>query len=146
MAPSEWGSGYEPLLRMGGGMGCGWEVVGYEPLLRLLFQRDFGRIAPFDDSISSIASVLDWFSHKIFQIRPKGPFSMNGLRICLKQMVVVERADWVTKVFLKFFAQRANSFKRVQGCRVWKHPAAMLAHLCTSPAAYHPASGARLLA
>ena len=59
MAPSEWGSGYEPLLRMGGGMGGGWEVGGYEPLLRLLFQRDFGRIAPFDDSISSIASVLD---------------------------------------------------------------------------------------
>ena len=71
MAPSEWGSGYEPLLR-------------------LLFQRDFGRIAPFDDSISSIASVLDWFSHKIFQIRPKGPFSMNRWRICLKRMVVVE--------------------------------------------------------
>ena len=67
MAPSEWGSGYEPLLRMGVGMGggvgggweLGWEVGGYEPLLRLLFQRDFGRIAPFDDSISSIASVLD---------------------------------------------------------------------------------------
>ena len=24
MAPSKWGSGYEPLLRMGGGMGGGW--------------------------------------------------------------------------------------------------------------------------
>ena len=40
---------------------------------------DFGGIALFDDSISSIASVLDWFCYKIFLSRPKGPFAVSQL-------------------------------------------------------------------
>ena len=40
---------------------------------------DFAGIALFDDSISSIASVLDWFCYKIFLPRPKGPFAVSQL-------------------------------------------------------------------
>ena len=38
-------------------------------------------IALFDDSISSIASVLDWFQFKIFLLGPTGPFQLQFQKV-----------------------------------------------------------------
>ena len=61
MAPSEWGSGYEPLLRMGVGMGGGWIWTSFEVAIPAGFRED---------------CTLWWF-YQLHCIRPWLIFAQN---------------------------------------------------------------------
>lgn len=99
---------------------------GYEPLFRRLFHPQGFSTRRGLHSLMILSaplhpSLID-FSSKYFYWGQQVHFSCNfrNWKSYPPKIQVVSScwADWVTKVFVKFFVVHANSLGRVQGCRV----------------------------